>query len=107
MGKFNKGVLFGGLLGAGLMWLNTTKKGRTLRDEIVSHAADVYERVRLEVHNSKQFKHLSEHEYVQAVQKVVETYAIEHALSSKVKAVVAQLVAKEWPRFKRDTQKDA
>ena len=31
MGKFKKGFLFGGLLGAGIMWMSTTKKGREVR----------------------------------------------------------------------------
>ncbi len=29
MGKFKKGLFLGGLLGAGLMWLNATKKRKT------------------------------------------------------------------------------
>lgn len=104
MGRFNKGMMFGGLLGAGLMWLNTTKKGRAMRDEIVTHAAGVYERVKVEMQQSEKLQELSEHEYVQRVQDVVEKYAIENGLSDKVKTVVTQLVTKEWKRFKRDTE---
>ena len=28
MGKFKKGVFFGSLLGASMMWMSTTKKGK-------------------------------------------------------------------------------
>ena len=40
MGTFKKGLFFGGLLGAGLMWLNTTKQGRELRENMLNYAAD-------------------------------------------------------------------
>ena len=42
MGKFNKGVVLGGVLGAAIVWLNTTTKGKQYRTQLVDQAADIY-----------------------------------------------------------------
>jgi gas vesicle protein len=46
MSKFFKGALLGAGIGAGLTWLTVTKKGRAVRDEMLDHAAVVYEQVK-------------------------------------------------------------
>ncbi|MEK7084784.1 MAG: hypothetical protein AAB932_06120, partial [Patescibacteria group bacterium] len=52
MGKFKKGLFLGGILGAGLMWLNTTTRGKEKREEIFDHAAEIYRRVKEEIKDS-------------------------------------------------------
>ncbi len=42
MGSFKKGLFLGGLLGAGLVWLNTTVKGKQIREKILVHADALY-----------------------------------------------------------------
>lgn len=106
MGKFNKGLFFGGLLGAGLTWLNTTKKGKAMRDDIVKHATDVYPKIVAEIKESKQWKQLSHSEYVERVQAFVDTYAVETGLSDKVKLMVEKLVISQWKRFKAEQDTD-
>lgn len=106
MGKFNKGLFLGGLLGAGLTWLNTTKKGKATRDEIVQHASDVYPKIVAEIKQSKQWKQLSKSEYVERVQAFIDTYAVETGLSDKMKMVLEKLVVSQWKRFKAEQQDD-
>jgi len=36
MGNFKKGLFLGGLLGAGLMWLNVTPKGREMKAKLLA-----------------------------------------------------------------------
>ncbi len=100
MGTFKKGLFFGGLLGAGLMWLNTTKKGKELRDDLLNHAADVYEEVKKKIIASKQWEKITKNEYVRMVEEVVNNYAVEHNLSDKIRDVVEKVVKAQWKKIK-------
>ncbi len=100
MGTFKKGLFFGGLIGAGLMWLNTTKRGKELRDQLLEYAADVYGEVKTKVISSKQWEKLTKNEYVQMVEETVNTYAVEHDLSDRVRNMVEKLVKAQWKKVK-------
>ncbi len=102
MGTFKKGLFFGGLLGAGLMWLNTTKRGRELRDNMVDYAADVYAEVKKKITSSKGWRQLSKNEYVRTVEEVVNNYAVEHDLPDKVRDVVEKVVKAQWKKLKEE-----
>ncbi len=58
MGKFKKGLFMGGLLGAGMMWLNTTKKGKETRDKLIDQSAEVYALLKDNILASDQYKNL-------------------------------------------------
>lgn len=100
MGTFKKGLFFGGLLGAGLMWLNTTKRGKELRDTLVDHATDVYGEVKEKITSSKQWESITKNQYVRMVEEVVNKYAVEHDLSDKVRDVVEKVVKSQWKKVK-------
>ncbi len=100
MGTFKKGLFFGGILGAGLMWLNTTKRGKEMRDHLLEYAADVYEEVKVKITSSKQWEKLTKNEYVRTVEEVVNKYAVEHDLSDKVRDVVEKVVKAQWKKIK-------
>ena len=46
MGTFKKGATFGALLGAGLMWLTTTKKGKEVRTSMLDKVEELYPEIR-------------------------------------------------------------
>jgi len=96
MGKFKAGMFLGGLLGAGLMWLNVTKKGRETRDELLDHAGKVYAGLKDKVLSSAQYQNLSKSEYVKLVKEYVDKYAIENGLADNVKNIVTKVVQKQW-----------
>jgi len=102
MGMFKKGLLLGGLLGAGLMWLNTTGRGKEVRDKILDAAADVYVKLKKELLESKQYKQLQKNEYVKLVKEYVDKYAIENGLAENVKNVVVKLVSSQWGKLKEE-----
>ncbi|MBT3816958.1 MAG: YtxH domain-containing protein [Candidatus Magasanikbacteria bacterium] len=105
MGKFKKGFLFGGLLGAGIMWMSTTKKGREVRDQLLDHAAEVYGRVKVDLLSSKKVKDLNKNMYVKKVTEVVDKYAIENGLADNVKQMVMKVVLQQWDKIKKDFKK--
>ncbi len=105
MGKFKKGVVFGGMLGAGLMWLNTTKKGREVRDSLLDHAAIVYGQVKEKVIESDDWETMTKNQYVTMVMDIVDHYAIQNGLSDQVKGMVIKLVTAQWKNLKKEVQK--
>ena len=102
MGKFKKGLVFGGLLGAGLMWLSTTKKGREVRDQIFDYAADVYADVKERVATSDQFGKMTKNKYVTLVRETVDKYAIQNGLADNVKNMVVKLVSSQLKSIQRE-----
>lgn len=102
MGLFKKGLLLGGLLGAGLMWLNTTGKGKEVRDKILDSAADVYVKLKQELLASKQYRQLQKNDYVKLVKEYVDKYAIENGLAENVKNMVIKLVSAQWGKLKEE-----
>ena len=104
MGKFKKGLFFGGIIGAGITWLNSTKKGKQVRDEMLDHAADVYEKLLEDVKQTDKWKELSEHEYTQKVSEFVDRYAVDTGISDKAKKMVQTLVVDQWDRFQGEEE---
>ena len=105
MGRFKKGLFVGGLLGAGLVWLNTTKKGRETRDQILDHAATVYSKVELEIKDSDAWKNMTKSKYVAMVKENVDKYALENGMAKKVKDMVVKLLNNQWGRLKSEMGK--
>lgn len=102
---FKKGLFFGGLLGAGLMWLSTTTKGKEVREQILDYAADVYVKLKVEIMKSKTFKDLNKNEYVKKVKEYVDKYAIENGMAENVKNMVIKLVSAQWRNIEQELKK--
>ena len=100
MGRFKKGLFFGGLLGAGLMWLSTTKKGREVKEQILDQAADVYTKVKEQTLASQTYKDLNENQYVQLVKDYVDKYAVQNGLAENVKNMIVKVVSAQWKTLK-------
>ena len=105
MGRFKKGLFFGGLLGAGMMWMSTTKKGRETREQLLDHAAQVCVEVKSKVRESGAWENMTRNKYVSLVQEVVEKYAVQHQLPDSVKNMVTKLVSAQWRGLKRGKKK--
>jgi len=95
-------LFLGGLLGAGLMWLSTTKKGKEVREQMLDHAAEVYVKVKKEVLASSQYKDLSKNKYVQLVKEYVDKYAVENGLAENVKNMVVKVVSAQWASLQQE-----
>ncbi len=102
MGKFKKGLFLGGLLGAGLMWLSTTKKGKEVREQMLDHAAEIYVKLKEEVINSPQYTDLTKNKYVQLVREYVDKYAIQNGLAENVKNMVVKVLNAQWDKLREE-----
>lgn len=105
MGNLKKGLVLGGLLGAGLMWLNTTQKGRETRDQMLDYAADVYSDVKHRVLTSNTWQEMSKNRYVEMVSEAVDKYALQHGLNKDIKGMVMKIVNAQWKNIQRELDK--
>ena len=94
--------MIGGFLGAGLMWLNTTKKGRMTRDALLDAAAEVYAGVKKKVLESDALANIKRSEYVQLVRSHVEEYARKHPLVNAVKDMIVRVVISQWKHLQTE-----
>ena len=101
MGKFKKGFCFGSLLGAGLVWLNVTKKGKQTRDQLLDHATVVYDQVQEKLKQSGALDKMNKNKYVKIVKEVVDKYATENGMADRVKNLVVKLVGAQYKNVKK------
>ncbi len=101
MGKFNKGLSLGVLLGAGLVWLNATKKGKQTRDEMLDSAADIYADLKDKAMTSDEWKKMTKTKYYKMVETAVNKYAVENDLVDNMRDMVEKVVKAQWKNVKK------
>ncbi|PIT86922.1 MAG: hypothetical protein COU33_00440 [Candidatus Magasanikbacteria bacterium CG10_big_fil_rev_8_21_14_0_10_43_6] len=105
MGKFKKGLFLGGMLGAGMTWLLTTKKGKEVREQMLDHAADVHVKLREEIMKSETYDKLTKTRYVKLLRAAVNKYAINRALPREVKEMIIKVLSAEWKSIRGELKK--
>lgn len=101
------GLLLGGLLGAGLVWLNTTKKGRELRSQITEQAAEIYGGVKQKVMASETWTKLSKANYVEMVKEAVDDYTKRHPVAEQAKTIITKILTAQWSNLQEQLKKRA
>lgn len=105
MGKFKKGLFFGGLLGAGAMWLSVTKEGKKMRDEMLDHAAVVYAELKEKILSSSTWQELKQQDFVAMVREMVERYASKNGLAEETKQFIEKVVGTQWKDIQKELKK--
>jgi gas vesicle protein len=105
MGKFKKGVFFGGVLGAALVWLNTSTKGKKYRDVLLDQAADVYRDVQERIEESGAMEKITKNKYLSIVREAVDKYAIKNGMAESAKNMIVKLVSSQWNNVKKQMKK--
>lgn len=105
MGKVTKGLVLSGMVGAGIAWLMTTKKGKELREQALDYAADVYERVYETVLESEAYAKLSRSKYLALVKEVATNYAKEKGVGENVRAMIVKLVNAQWGNIEKEVKR--
>ena len=96
MGKFKHGLFLGGLLGAGLVWLNVTKKGKQVRDELMDSATNVYTDVKKKILASEGWDKMTKTKYYKFVEQTVNKYAVENDLLDSMRDMIERVVKAQW-----------
>lgn len=105
MGKFKKGVFFGGLLGASMVWMSTTKKGKEVKEKLLDGAAEVYLDVKDKVAASGAYDKITKNEFVEMAREAVDKYAVKNGLAKKTKKMMTKLVSTQWANLQKEIGK--
>lgn len=99
MSRFKKGVFLGGLLGAALMWLNATPKGKEMRGKLLTHLQPLYEELKISI---KQLEGPTKEMYDALVERAVEEYAAKKDLAEELKNLLIKELQKKWVELKKE-----
>lgn len=99
MGRFNKGLFLGGLIGAGLVWLNMTPKGKEMRAKMAESLDPLFN----ELKNSlKQLEGPTRDMYDALVERAVEEYASRKEMATEMKAMLVKELKKKWKEIEKE-----
>lgn len=102
MGRFKKGLIVGGVLGAALMWLNATTKGKEYRAKIAAHLEPLYDELKESI---KQLEGPTKEMWDALVERAVEEYAAKKELAVDVKNNLIRQLQKRWDKMAKDVRK--
>lgn len=99
MGRFKKGLFLGGLLGAALMWLNATEKGKEMRAKILAHLDPLYNQLKESI---KKLEGPTREMYDALVERAVEEYSAKKELAQDVKDILVKRLKKKWSELEKE-----
>lgn len=102
MGRFKKGLFLGGLLGAALMWLNATPKGKEMRARLLDQANDLYGQLKESI---KQLEGPTREMYDALVERAVEEYAAKKEMAIDMKNQLVRELKKRWKDLEKEIKK--
>lgn len=102
MGNFKKGLFLGGLLGAGLMWLNVTPKGREMKAKLMAYAEPMYNELK---ENIKKLEGPTKEMYEALVERAVEEIAAKKEMASEMKTMLIKELQKRWVKLEKELKK--
>lgn len=102
MGNFKKGLFLGGLVGATLMWLNATPKGKEMRAKLMAHMEPLYVQLKESI---KQLEGPTQEMYDALVDRAVEEYAAKREMAIEMKAILVKQLKKKWAELAKELKK--
>lgn len=99
MGRFKKGLFLGGLLGAALMWLNATSKGKEMRAKIADHLEPLFNELKVSL---KQLEGPTQEMYDALVERAVAEYAVKKELAEDIKNQLVRQLKKRWSKLQHE-----
>jgi len=105
MGTFKKGATFGALLGAGLMWLTTTKKGKEVRTSMLDKVEELYPEIRDQIMSSSAYKTMTKNKYKGIVENTVNKYAKDNKAVHDIKDLLTKMLVSQWSKIKKEINK--
>ncbi len=102
MGNFKKGLVLGGLVGAALMWLNVTPKGKEMRAKMLSHVNALYGELK---ESLMQLEGPTQEMYDALVERAVTEYAAKKELAIEMKNSMIRELKKRWVALEKELKK--
>lgn len=101
MGKFSKGLFFGSIIGAGMIWLSTTKKGRETKAQALIHSEKLYEIAKEKALASESWDKLSKTKFAALVQTAAAEYSAKAGLAGNILKISERLAKAKWGELKK------
>ncbi len=102
--KHSQKFVVGGLLGAAIMWLFTTTKGRAAKEKMEGEAATLFLDMKKTVLASPTWKQFTRHQYVRLVKQMVKEYTKKHHLAKNVEKFLTSLLTRQWEVLKEEIE---
>ncbi len=102
MGRFNKGVFIGSILGASAVWMNTTKQGKEVKEKLKDHAQEAFDELKEKLSESDLMDKVK---YDARVKKVVEEFTKRKALPAKAGKILEGILKSQWKRIQTAKKK--
>lgn len=102
MGRFKKGLFLGGLVGAGLMWLNATPKGKEMRAKLIEHLDPLYNELKASI---KQLEGPTQEMWDALVERAVAEYSAKKELADEMKDQLIRQLQKKWKELAKELKK--
>lgn len=99
MTKFKSGFFLGGLIGAGLMWLNATTRGKEMRAKISAQANDLFGQLKESI---LQLEGPTREMYDALVERAVEEYAAKKEMAVEMKNQLVRDLKKRWNDLEKE-----
>jgi len=102
MGRFKKGLFLGGLMGAALMWLNATPKGKEMRAKIIEHLNPLYNELKVSI---KQLDGPTKEMWDALVERAVAEYSAKKEMAEEMKDQLIRQLKKKWHELEKEVKK--
>lgn len=102
MGNFKRGLFLGGIVGALLMWLNATPKGKEMRAKLAAHLEPLFKELKVSL---KQLDGPTRDMYDALVERAVEEYGAKKQLADEIKDQLVRKLKKRWDEVEKSLQK--
>ena len=99
MGNFKKGLFLGGLLGAAMVWLNATPKGKEMRVKILEHLDPLFNELKESI---KQLEGPTKEMYDALVERAVEEYSAKKELAEDLTIILIRKLKKKWLELEKE-----
>lgn len=99
MGRFKRGLLLGGIVGAGLMWLNATVKGKEYRNKLVAHLEPLYNELKDSI---KKLEGPTHEMWNALVERAVEEYAAKKEMAVDMKNNLIKELQRRWSKLEKE-----
>ena len=98
MGRFKKGLILGGLLGAAAMWLGKTPEGKEFRAKLAAHLDPLFAELKTSL---KQLEGPTREMYEALVERAVAEYASKRELALEMKQALIKNLKKKWKEVEK------
>ena len=99
MGKFNKGFILGGMVGAAAMWFGVTARGKELRAKAREHLDPLFSEIKTSL---SQLEGPTQEMYDALVERIVEEYGAKKELAVEIKNRLIKELRQRWFEIKKD-----